>query len=559
MNKAFKRLVFLVAILTVVASMLVGCSSSNAPANSQGNAKGNSNAKGGSGGLPNNGYAMDNYRAGMQFKAKKPFKLPIMILSNPAYPYKKNWLFWKALKKKTNVTVEPTVIPYSDYNKKRSLLINSGKAPAIIPKSYPGSMTQFLASGALLPINKYAKYMPNYMNHVKNWNAQSYIDTLKQVNGNYYILPGIHQVSPGDNYTLAFRADILKKNNIPVPQSWADVKKVLEKLKKIYPNKIPWSDRWQFNATLSFAAPAFGTQAGWGLGDGIWYDKKQDKFVFAPATDNYKRLVTYFHSLVKEGLLDKASFTQNDDKAVQNFESGKSFFISTNPSTLNIYRADMSKTLGKGNFSVEQTLPPAGPAGPIVGGGKLENGIVIMANAKNKPYFKAMLQFIDWLWYSHDGKVFSKWGVKGKTYKVVNGKKVLNKNISMLGLNPGAPKQLQKDYGFYNGVFAYGGSTKYNQSMMDKQEVAWENQLHKKRKFQKPAPPHPYTQAERQQASLLQTPLIDFVNTETLKFITGERPLSQWNQYVQQLKAKGMDQYVKIANQAYQNYKKKNG
>lgn len=549
-------MILLVAVITVVATLLAGCNNSsgttgeNTDDSSQGNTS--DNVEGGS------GAAMENYAAGVQFKAQKPVTFPILILSNPGYPYKEDWLFWKALKEKTNVTLDPTVVPYSDYEKKRSLLINSGKAPAIIPKSYPGTMKQFIASGALLPINEYVKYMPNFQKHVKEWKMQGELDTLRQVDGNYYVLPGMFEHAVG-NYGLAIRTDILKKHNIPMPESWQDVKTMLEKLKEFYPDKTLWSDRWQFKATLNLAAPAFGTQAGWGLGDGIWYDKDQDKFVFAPATDNYKEMLAYFHSLVEEGLLDKASFTQADEQGVQNFETGKSFVIATNTSTINTYRADMKKTLGEGNFEIAEALPPAGPAGPIVGGSRLENGIVIMAKAKDNPNFKAMLQFIDWLWYSDEGKVFSKWGVKDKTYKVADGKKQLLDNITMKGLNPGAPKQLQKDFGFFNGVFTYAGSTKYATSMMGEQMLEFQDEFSKNRKLQEAAPPHPYTESQRQQASLLQTPLTDFVSTQTLKFITGQRSLSEWDQYVQQLKAKGMEQYIQIANEAYQNYKKNNG
>ena len=53
------------------------------------------------------------------------------------------------------------------------------------------------------------------------------------------------------------------------------------------------------------------------------------------------------------------------------------------------------------------------------------------------------------------------WGVEGETYTVDDdGNIVLNSDIYYNGLNPGAEKQLNVDYGFGNGVFAYGGSDK---------------------------------------------------------------------------------------------------
>ena len=54
-------------------------------------------------------------------------------------------------------------------------------------------------------------------------------------------------------------------------------------------------------------------------------------------------------------------------------------------------------------------------------------------------------------------------------------------------------------------------------------------------------PPHPLTDEEREQATLWETPLKDHVTQNTLKFILGQRPLSEWDAYVAELKGKNMD------------------
>ncbi|MEG0565748.1 MAG: sugar ABC transporter substrate-binding protein, partial [Hungatella sp.] len=71
-----------------------------------------------------------------------------------------------------------------------------------------------------------------------------------------------------------------------------------------------------------------------------------------------------------------------------------------------------------------------------------------------------MLRFVDWLWYSDEGQTLCQWGVEGETYtKDASGNIVLNPEITYNGINQGAAKQLNVDYGFAGGVFAYGGST----------------------------------------------------------------------------------------------------
>lgn len=48
-------------------------------------------------------------------------------------------------------------------------------------------------------------------------------------------------------------------------------------------------------------------------------------------------------------------------------------------------------------------------------------------------------------------------------------------------------------------------------------------------------PPHPFTDEEREQASLSATPLKDHVFRNTLRFILGERDLSEWDTYIAEL------------------------
>ncbi|MDT4862422.1 hypothetical protein FQZ97_970760 [compost metagenome] len=50
------------------------------------------------------------------------------------------------------------------------------------------------------------------------------------------------------------------------------------------------------------------------------------------------------------------------------------------------------------------------------------------------------------------------------------------------------------------------------------------------------------------------TPLKDHVKQNTLKFITGQRNLSEFDAYVKELDGKGRSKYVELANKAYKAY-----
>lgn len=517
-----------------------------------------SNNLGGSGGEAKDQSkgAMENYGVNVSFKATEPFNLPILFSDQPAYPYKKDWMLFQEITKRTGVTLQPTIVPMSDYSQKRSLLISSGDAPLIIPKTYPGEEASFVSSGAILPVSDYIDMMPNFKDKVEKWGMEKELDGLRQEDGKYYVLPGLHEEVWPD-YTLLVRTDIFEKNNIPIPATWDELYTALKKLKEIYPDSIPFSDRFQFNSTLNIAATGFGTKAGWGFGNGLTYKADKDEFVYTSTTPEYKNMLTYFNKLVSEGLLDKESFTQTDDQATQKFVSGKSFVINGNSQTVVLHRTDMNKSLGEGKFSIAKITVPGGPAGQLMSGSRLENGVMILAKAKENPNFKAILQFIDWLYYSDEGEEFAKWGVEGVTYTKENGVRKLVDDINYNGLNPKGTKDLRIDYGFSGGVFAYGGTTELLQSMFSDEEKKFQEDMKKTKTVVPAEPPIPYSVEDREQATLLSTPLKDYSDQNTLKFILGERPLSQFDAFVNELKGQGLDNYVKLANKTYKAYKEK--
>ncbi|WP_031480464.1 ABC transporter substrate-binding protein [Streptomyces bicolor] len=506
--------------------------------------------------------AMKDYRAGQQFKAAKPLSLSVLHNDNPVYPMKKAWLFWKELTERTGVTFEPVAVPLVDYEKKRSVLIGSGDAPFLIPKTYHPAEVAFVSSGAILPVSDYVHLMPNFRDKVKRWRLEPEIDSIRQSDGKFYLLPGLHE-KPRSGYSLALRTDVLGRLGLSLPTSWDEVYEVFKAIKAEHPDRYPFSDRWSKNtpypaaALFSYLGQAYGVRAGWTYNTIDW-DVKAGKFVFTGTTDAYRQMIEFVRKLVAEKLVDPESFTQTDDEAVQKLLGEKSFAISANPQELvQNYRFNLEKQV-KG-AEIEMIPVPLGPAGPVVlGGVRLENGVMISSKALKSDSFVAMMQFVDWLWYSDEGQRFARWGVEGVTYTRSGSQYKPKPGISLMGSDPDAPKDMQKDYGFYNGVFAYGGSWELVSSMFSPDEKKFQDAMSQRE--QTPiAPAHPLQSFEQEQASLWETPLRDHVTQNTLKFVLGKRPMSEWEAYVTELKAKNMDQLVDLHNKAYERFKKENG
>ncbi|MEK3734939.1 MULTISPECIES: hypothetical protein [Paenibacillus] len=148
---------------------------------------------------------------------------------------------------------------------------------------------------------------------------------------------------------------------------------------------------------------------------------------------------------------------------------------------------------------------------------------------KDGEHFKAILQFIDRFYYSDEGQDFAKWGVEGETYTKANGVRKLLDDINYNGLNPTGTKDLRIEYGFSGGVFAYGGTTELLHSMFTEEEIRFQEDIKKTKTVLPPDPPIPYSVEERKRATLLSTPLKDYTDQNTFKFILGKRSLSEFD------------------------------
>jgi putative aldouronate transport system substrate-binding protein len=510
----------------------------------------------------NRAGAMSDYKMGEQFKATEALNFSILYNNHPSYPHKNEWLFWSELTKRTNVTLSPVAVPLSDYEQKRSVLIGAGDAPFIIPKTYHPQEDAFVSSGAIIPVSDYIDLMPNFKDKVAKWNLKAEIDTLRQADGKYYLLPGLHE-KPWQDYSLAIRTDILEQLNLKAPTTWDELYTVLKAMKAAHPDVYPLSDRWNKPTPggnlFNILGSAYGAPGGWNYQHARW-DADAKKFFYTGASDKYKQWVEYLGKLVGEGLLDPESFTQTDDVARQKLANGKSFVISSNAQTLvNDYRPDLAKTIPGAKLA--KVLLPIGPMGEMNPSSRLENGVMISKKARDSKNFVAMMQFIDWLFYSDAGQEFAKWGVEGTTFtKDGSGKFTLAADVNVLGLNPKGTKHLQKDFGFYNGVFAYGGKPELVQGFFSPEEQEFQKVLNGRKQpaFVVP-PPFPFSDEEREQVTLWETPLKDYVFQMTLKFILGQRPMSEWNAYVAELKSKNMDQYMDLVDKAYKRYQKEHG
>ena len=422
-----------------------------------------------------------------------------------------------------------------------------------------------------MPISDWVQFMPNYSKQVEEWGMEEDLRTTYASDGKYYRLPGMWETTAG-GYSFLIRKDVFEDAGVDMSTetswTWDDFSDALIKVKQHIGDGYVWSDQYQLGCAMNLAASVYNVTAGntqdggdWGLRDGVKFDPEKEEFYFADTTEEYKEFLKMFNKLYEAGVIDPETFTQDSAQAQSKFFRGESYVLTCNYQQLSDIKANNKVQVEGADLYFMTT--PGGPLGQIKCSsfaGRLENGIMISKNALEElgeEDFIKMLRFIDWLWYSEEGHILTQWGVEGETYtKDGEGNIVLNEDIYFNGFNPGAEKQLNVDYGFGGGVFAYGGSKEVQFSKFSEGELEWNERIDANKEKAELQPPVLADELEKEELNLIKVSLMDYVNTSALEFITGKKDIDKdWDAYVKECENQGSQDYVDKENEIFEKTK----
>ena len=517
------------------------------------------------------------YGVGKTFHADQPVTYTMFFSDASWYPMVDTWKtegIFEEIRKRTNVTLDIKSYDSGDYMDQITLDINAGNAAYIIPKIYDDS--KFVDGGAIVPISDYVQYMPNYTEFYNKYDLSKDIQTITRSNGKYYKLPGMKEANL-INYSFVIRKDIWDAAGVDVVKiqkdwTWADL---LESLKKVKAYMVSqgmckesdyiWSDLWCGNESgqgsggnlLGVMASTYDCNAGWNIGNGMRYNKEQDKFIFSPTTDNYKQFLKTAHSFIEAGILDPETFTQDDAKATAKYYNGKTAIMSINQGQWANYEQNMTAQLGEGKFeNYVITMPIGSTRNSTVDPARLENGVMISKKALDdlgEDGFKQMLRFVDWLFYSHEAYDLVKWGVKDVHYtEDAQGNKKLKEGFCCSGLGfANDAKESMTDirlkWGYAGGNFWYAGTVAEMSDNLTGAVADYVKRDYEDRDVPPLAPGLAPTPEQNEQINLIATPLISNVNSWTLKFVTGQADIDkQWDEYVKSCDALNVSGLVEI-------------
>ncbi|MBP1988549.1 extracellular solute-binding protein [Paenibacillus eucommiae] len=457
-----------------------------------------------------------------------PVTLSMLVNAQANWSYSKDKPIWKAITEKTNVTINGQMPPGDNYNEALNLTIASGEMPDLMYMFDFAVANRYGQQGALVNILDYLDLMPNF---------QKWLEQYPEIKERYLSTEGEMFMFPNQGFgeteriIWLYREDIFRKNGLEIPESYEELYSVLKKLKQLYPDSYPFASRAGFN-TLSRMAPQFDTS------NGAYYDFDKDEWRYGPIEENYKKLVVFMNTLYKEGLIAPDWLSANNKKWEDSIANDKAF-VFLDYMVMDYYNSPLRKD--NPEFNMLFMPPPAGfPGAPRQ---NLNQNVVDlgMTVASTSSKIKEAMKYMDFF-YTEEGRELSSWGIKGVTYDVVDGKKKFLEQFKTLS-------DLREKPGLLNsGTYTW---IDYDSSLSISAKETQDAYVEARKYDSKLQPKPAYTDKENDVINSVGLTIQKHLEESITKFILGDRNISEWDQYVNEMNKLGVDQILAINKEAY--------
>ncbi|MDR0406047.1 MAG: extracellular solute-binding protein, partial [Clostridiales bacterium] len=403
--------------------------------------------------------------------------------------------------------------------------------------------------GLLTAIDDHLDKLPNYQRRVAEWKLEEEINDWRELDGKLYALPGMNKdlMQP---INLGIRKDLLKKYGLSVPETYEDFYRALKVMKQNDPSILGLTERDKAGGALfSVIARSFDTNGGYSMGNGANYIRSENRWVFAPVTEEFRDMLRFLNKLYKEGLLDNESFSQ--DMALFNNKlknTGKAVAAVIWNGEQESVNLELQRN-GVPDADFDVIFPPAGPGGTRLtkSASRLTGGLVVPLAVTKRDCFGDVMGLLDFM-YSKEGSMLNSFGAEGVTYDLVGGELKMKPEIKT-AVNTGGTLELAKDFGVTVSAFRvctnYDFPSVFSSAKLD----AFNTLLTERSGIPLDNPSMKFTEEEKNTEKILSADLKAYYGSMMIKFIVGDADLDgDWDKYTAELESKGYKELMRLVN-----------
>ncbi|GAB2567319.1 extracellular solute-binding protein [Gracilibacillus alcaliphilus] len=465
--------------------------------------------------------------------------------------------FTKWYEEKTGVKVNWEVLPEEGAQEQLNLMLASGDYPDIIMDASltPAQLRIYGENGTFLALND---LIEEYGIETKRMFEEMPLveDVITTPDGNIYALP---QVNECFHCTMPQKMWVYKpwldELGLDIPTTTEEYKELLLAIKEEDLNGNGKADE----------IPLAGQYNGWHADIAAPSSFLIDPFIYSDThvvngdvvvpwdKDEYREGLAYIRDLYQEGLIYEGSFTQNGEQYKQLGENPEPILgtaVSAAPSAFSEQQGRM------GDYVI---IPPLeGPKGQRVSF-YLPDPVTrpaefVITDKAEHP--DVALRWADAM-YQEEITMRSVLGIEGEDWK--------QPEEGALGLdgNPATYELIPRDEPIHNNFWDQTGPSLRTAAFRagqvvvpgDQEQILWEATEQYEPYISEEIEPMPklfFTEEESNRLAQLEQSITEYIEEMTAAFITGSSNLeSEWDQYIDTLNQKGLEEYVDIYQKAY--------
>ena len=430
-----------------------------------------------------------------------------------------------------------------------SLLVASGDYPNIwngFAGYYGQGIDTAIDAEIIYDLAQYKDLMPNYFSIVdgnEQYAKETYTDDGAM--GLAYCLNSKQVIESG----LVMRQDWLEELGMEAPVTYEDFEEVLKAMYDAYGGTL-WLSYLGDDITKSFSA-GFGITA-FNLGSETYFQQVDGQVQFCPLEEGYLEYVTLMNQWYQDGLLypDFVSGTSTTTCDPSLMANGTISMVSCPAGFIEQFYA----VAGDENFELVASARPVKQEGDVIHQGSTvgmtsTNGFSIATSiSDDDPNFEILLKWLDY-WYTQEGSDLANYGVEGVSYNrnedgTVEFTELMTNNPDGLAFN-----LCMNRYVLFVGSFVNDNTrtaVNYNDKQAESVEIWTES-------AGDGAYVYPVaismTAEESEEFSSAYSDIATYVESQTLGFITGSVPLSEYDSFCDTIESMGIDDLTEI----YQN------
>jgi putative aldouronate transport system substrate-binding protein len=542
--KKLTRTIALLCSLLLVATLFAGCNDNSTPTGSPTATPTQSSS-------PEQSVApADDYTYVMPI-AETPFTLTAWRAYTSTFLTSPNEIKCNVeLEKRTNIQLDYKLVTSADAATQYNLMINSGDYTDLIFQGindYQGGIDKAISDGVLLELTDVVnKWMPN---------LKGYMDKdpsiYKQMHTDAGQLGQILNIQNGEEPAWCgpmVRQDFMDKVGVTeLPQTYDDLYELLKKFKNDLDIEQPLSIAYTGYSSLSKAM-----QAGFDV-DGEFYNENGTvKFGFIE--QGFKDYLTLMNKWYSEGLVDSEFYTRSTDFIVnqQNMVSDK---IGVTDVCLAVF-GEMWKGLATNpDFSLVAMPIPRQSADDVAHFRRVNlitgtTAIAITTAVTDVDKLEKAARWIDYR-FSEEGALLLNYGIEGETFTYVDDEPIWNEAFTKdpEGRSMMDMREILTDSS-YGALYDWQAASKLNSDEVNRGMDIWMMSA----SGDWVMPPVTLTADEGTEFATLYGDIQTLITETVPKFIIGEKPMSEYDSFVEQIKSMDIDRCIELQQAALDRY-----